>query len=160
MKRKILFIFVKLIIVEMFFLVLFWWIFGLARVQSNSMAPNINGGDLAFFYHLDKNYRIGDAVTLVRDGKRYFLRVAAVGGDTIDIKGDDVYVNGVPLDSDKETMGHFGENRTVFPFHVSDDELFLIGDNHDEGGDSREFGAVKKSEIDGKILSILRTRGL
>ena len=87
MKRKILFIFVKLIIVEMFFLVLFWWIFGLARVQSNSMAPNINGGDLAFFYHLDKNYHIGDAVTLVRDGKRYFLRVAAVGGDTIDIKG-------------------------------------------------------------------------
>ena len=167
MKKKIIKLIIKLLIIEVSYFVLFFVIFGLSRTANNNMYPNINAGDLAFYYHLDKSCEPGDIVA-VKDGKkREFYRVVACAGDTVDINKDgDLIVNNLIADSEHIFAGSFIDmngniSGTVdFPYTVPQGGYFLINDNRDESGDSREMGAFGTDQIDGKVISILRTRGL
>ena len=49
---------------------------------------------------------------------------------------------------------------TVFPVQLAQDEVFVLGDNREYAQDSRDFGPVLHAEIHGKVISILRNRGL
>lgn len=40
--------------------------------------------------------------------------------------------------------------------NVKNGKVYLIGDNTEESTDSRNFGAVKKSEIIGKVIIVVR----
>ena len=152
---------VKIIIVESVIFILFFQIFGLARVKTNAMAPNMNGGDLAFFYHLDDNYEVDDVVTFINGDSRYFSRVVAKPGDTIDIKDGQIYVNNYPSDSIKVFTGELEGNDVVkYPYRLESDEVFVVNDNRDERFDSRALGAMKIKNIDGKVISIIRTRSI
>lgn len=152
---------IKIIIVESVIYILFFQIFGLARVKTNAMMPNINGGDLAFFYHLDNKYEIDDVVTYFNGDSRLYSRVIAKGGDTIEIKDDLIYVNSYPIDSIKIFSGELtGQDRVQYPYTVPSDEVFVINDNRDEKIDSRNLGSIKIKDLDGKVISIIRTRGL
>lgn len=146
---------------------LFFVVFGLSRTANNNMYPNINAGDLAFYYHLDKSCEPGDIVAVKNGKKRDFYRVMACAGDTVDISKDgDLIINGFISDSEHIFAGSFidtnGNIRGTldFPYTVPQNAFFLINDNRDEHGDSRELAAFDVGRIDGKVISILRTRGL
>ncbi len=151
----------KIIIVESVIYILFFMVFGLARVKTNAMSPNINGGDLALFFHLDKHYETDDIATYVEGGKRYFARVVAKEGDLVDLREGQIYVNNYPIDSNKVFTGEISADTTIrFPYRVGNGEVFLLNDNRDEGHDSRDLGSYKIEGLDGKVISIVRTRGL
>ena len=151
----------KIIIVEAVIYVLFFLVFGLARVKTNAMSPSINGGDLALFFHLDNNYETDDVATYIKDGKRLFSRVIAKAGDTVDVREGQFFVNGRPIDSAKAFIGEVGENsEIVFPYKVGENEVFLANDDRDEPADSRKYGAINIRDLDGKVISIVRTRGI
>ena len=167
MKKKIISLVIKILIIEAVYFVLFFVIFGFSRVSTNDMYPNINGGDLAFYYHLDKSCHAGDVVTVKRDGERQFLRVIACGGDEVTItSSNSILVNGSSLDIDREFSGSLVDlddnilGNTKYPYKVPDGYYFLVGDNRYEVNDSRSVGAYSESQIDGKVISILRTRGI
>jgi signal peptidase I len=48
----------------------------------------------------------------------------------------------------------------TYPYTVDDDSYFVLCDFRTNGYDSRTYGAVPKSTIDGKIITILRRRGI
>jgi len=151
----------KIIIIESVIYILFFMVFGLARVKSNAMSPNVNGGDLALFFHLDKNYETDDIATYVDEGKRYFSRVIAKAGDLVDVREGQIYVNNYPIDSTKIFTGDVTKETVIrFPYRVANGEVFLLNDNRDEGHDSRQLGSRKVEFLDGKVISIIRTRGL
>lgn len=167
MKRKIITLIIKIIAIEAVYFVLFFVIFGFSRVKSNAMYPNINGGDLAFYYHLDKSCHSGDVVTVKGQEERQFLRVIACGGDEVTITASNtILVNGSSLDIDREFSGSLVDiddnilGEIKYPYKVPEGYFFLVGDNRYELDDSRSFGAYPKNMIDGKVLSILRTRGI
>lgn len=167
MKRKIITLIVKIIAIEAVYFVLFFVIFGLSRVKTNGMYPNVNSGDLAFYYHLDKTCHAGDVVTVKREKERQFLRVIACGGDEVTItSSDSILVNGSALDIDREYSGSLVDiddnilGEMKYPYKVPEGYFFLVGDNRYELDDSRTFGAYPKNQIDGKVISILRTRGI
>ena len=163
MKRKVISLIIKIIVIELVYFVLFFIIFGFARVNSNNMSPNINGGDLALYYHLDKSCHPGDIIAIKEGGGRAFLRVVACGGDKVTMtESGKLQVNGAALDIDKVFTGKdkVNNNSIDYPYTVPDGYFFAVGDNRDEPNDSRTFGAYPPEDIDGKLISILRTRGI
>ncbi len=77
-------------------------------------------------------------------------RVIAVGGETVEIIDNTVYVDGGALDEpyldDGVRMSDFG------PETVPDGHVFVMGDNRQASQDSRRFGAISEDEIIGRAF--------
>jgi signal peptidase I len=77
-------------------------------------------------------------------------RVVAVGGETIEVRDNQVFIDGVPLDEPYVqpgvAMGDFG------PRAIGPDELFMMGDNRNESSDGRVFGPIPRDDVIGKAV--------
>ena len=137
------------------------------RVPSGSMRHTLQIGDhivtskLRFMYSPPKR---GDIVVfpLPRDPRKYFLqRVVGLGGETLEIRDKIVYINGHPLDEpyavhmDKHIFSSDIQPRdNLDPLTIPANALFVMGDNRDNSYDSRFWGVVQRSAIEGKATSI------
>lgn len=84
---------------------------------------------------------------------RYVKRVIGVPGDEVDIRDGQVYVNDIALD-EPYIKGDYTDARTQveYPLEVPDDQVFVLGDNRKASNDSRNFGCVDQSLIEGKVV--------
>ena len=85
----------------------------------------------------------------------------AVEGDTVDISEDGLIINGSLQQEDniyEDTQRY--EEGIDFPITLQEDEIFLLGDSRENATDSRIFGPVKTNETLGKVIMILRRRGI
>jgi signal peptidase I len=77
-------------------------------------------------------------------------RVVAVGGETIEIRDNQVFVDGVPID---EPYLYPGTDMPDFgPVTVPEGNVFVMGDNRNHSKDSRVFGAIPADSIVGKAF--------
>lgn len=131
---------------------------GLTTVQGSSMEPTLHTGDKLVIDKVSKltnKIERGDIIVFdstpenSRKDKVYFIkRVIGVGGDTINIKNGDVFVNGKEIDesyADKENAP------TNLIMTVPEGSYFVLGDNRDNSNDSRYFGTILHSQVSGKI---------
>lgn len=119
-------------------------------------------GDIITFY-LDENKG-----TVIDDLRRYIdkvifrdeesherliKRVIGVEGDIVDIKDGTVYVNGKEL-KESYTKGetYLDPDNIQTPVTVGKNELFVLGDHRTVSSDSREFGTIKLSQVEGKAI--------
>ena len=98
----------------------------------------------------------GDIVVFLPNGNEnthyYVKRVVAVGGDTVQIKNGQLYVNGLlykDVDYGKIEDAGIAEN----PVTLASNEFFTLGDNINNSEDSRSgnIGAVSRDNIIGKV---------
>ncbi|MBR0040198.1 MAG: signal peptidase I [Oscillospiraceae bacterium] len=143
-------------------IVLFRFVIGFSMVGGSSMEPMLHDGEIVLYLRLTREYCPGDVVSLrVPSGDYYVKRVAAVGGDRVELHGGQLYINGEPAD-DPWALGLTYEEKgaVIYPYTVTEGCLFLLGDNRAVSMDSRSFGEVNRRQIKGKILLRIGTGGI
>lgn len=126
-------------------------------IPSASMENTLLKGD---FLIADKlSYKLlghqpqrGDIIIFQYPGDRrkdYIKRVIGLPGDEIMVRDGTVYVNGTPL-----AEGYIKEHpdNPYGPKIVPADSYFMMGDNRNHSSDSRVWGAVPKTNIEGRAL--------
>lgn len=132
----------------------------LKRVKGVEMFPSLKDGDLALGFRLEREYRSGDVVLYEADGDLHFGRILTLGGNTVNISGNgSVQINGV-TESGEIVFPTDDPGTLDYPYQVPEGSYFILGDYRTEKEDSRIFGAIPKDSIKGKVISILRRRGL
>lgn len=152
---------VKLAVTLLMAWILLGVVFGAAVMRGEDMYPRIRDGDLMVYFRMQQEYRVGDVVTFMRDEQRYTGRIVAGGGDTVDISEEgELLVNGSVQSEEIFYPTEAVEGKVGFPCQIPEDSVFLLCDFRTNGTDSRIYGAVPITELDGKVITILRRRGI
>ncbi|MBU1077291.1 MAG: signal peptidase I [Spirochaetes bacterium] len=83
----------------------------------------------------------------------YIKRVIGLPGDIVHLKGDQLMINGKLLRElyvkNKDNIFYLNSI-----YEVPENKVFVLGDNRNNSGDSREFGYVPTESIIGKVFFI------
>nr|WP_296835496.1 signal peptidase I [uncultured Marvinbryantia sp.] len=135
-------------------------VFLITQVSGNGMFPALKDGDLVFAFRLQQEYAKKDVVVYEVDGQEYIGRIAARGTDvvTLDDSGT-LLVNGT-VQSGEILYPTYAEGELEYPYVVPEGCVFVLGDYRTQTVDSRTLGAVPMGDVRGKVITILRRRGL
>jgi signal peptidase I len=134
------------------------------RLPSSVMEPTINKWDRVLVNkaaYKKADPKRGDIIVFLypEDRSRIFLkRVIAFGGETVEIRNGDVYVNDelVQIPSIKNinyyNRGEYGQSGEKVM--VPEGNIYVLGDNSASSADSRYWGFVPKENIKGKVFVI------
>ena len=158
----------RLLLIIIILWVLLFKIVGLTHMPNDDMYPRMDAGDLVLFYRLDKDVRSQDVIVMEKETpdsekeELFIGRVVAIAGDTVDIdENDNLLINGNAVYESNifyKTPAYAGY--TKFPVTLGSDECFVLSDYRESGTDSRYFGPVKRSEIEGTVITIVRRNKL
>ena len=96
------------------------------------------------------------------EGKRYFGRVVAAGNDVVNIgETGSLIVNGTTQGGEIMFPTELREEDDLeYPFRVPEGCVYVLGDYRTNTKDSRDFGPIPLERVEGKLITILRRRGL
>jgi len=129
------------------------------EVRQRSMESTLLQGDRVLVSKID--YRVGmpergDIVVFQPTTDStipYVKRVAAVAGDSIDLRDGDLYINGIKTDYAGAHGATAAQSPAVtYPLKVPADSFFALGDNRLASSDSRSFGPQPDDRIIGKVI--------
>jgi signal peptidase I len=129
------------------------------RIPTSSMAQTLLPGEHVL---VDKATRVarpwhrGDVVLFraPRSGVLTLKRVVALAGDKVELRDGELFVNNRRVPEQYVVPGvldsvYFG------PKVVAQDEVFVLGDNRGNSLDSRRYGGVPVSQIEGRAVLVL-----
>jgi len=131
--------------------------------SSSAMETTLFKGDK---FMIDRNYyrqhpcQRDDLVVTLIEGVPTVKRAIALGGDTIEGRNKEVFLNGHVLDEPfayhPRGRGNVPEQDNFGPITVTAGKYFVMGDNRDSSRDSRmhDFGEVDQHAIVGRPLYI------
>ncbi len=105
----------------------------------------------------------GDVVICKYPGRteNFVKRLMAVPGDTIEVRSNVVYINGVALDEPYLTPSRNDDGFSMDPMTLTDDQYFVMGDNRDNSHDSRNYygygkpATLTRSQIIGHVRCVI-----
>lgn len=160
-KRDILGFFGRLAAAAVILWIVFTFVFGIAPMRGEDMYPRIRDGDLMLFFRMEKDYHIGDVVIFQKDGRRYTGRIVAMENDTVDMtEAGELLINGSVQQEEIFYPTQKSGVQIAFPCMVEEGSVFLLCDFRTNGNDSRGYGTVPVRQLDGKVITILRRRGI
>ncbi|MBA3006290.1 MAG: signal peptidase I [Proteobacteria bacterium] len=149
------------------------------KIPSGSMLPTLQIGDHLLVSKFSYGVRVpvigtslisrqgpahGDVVVFRFPRDRsldYIKRVVAIGGDSIEVRDKQVFLNGQQVENphahftSRDIMSSAAGPRDNFgPVTVPDGKIFVMGDNRDNSYDSRFWGFVDLQDVLGKALII------
>ena len=159
-KRLAINLMIKIAAIALAVWLVFIFVLGLTINYGNNMHPAVNDGDLVITLKLQRPY-LNAAVLYRHDGKTRTGRVVGLPGNVIDISGKgELLVNGAIASEDVYYPTKKAENSKVtYPYTVEEGKAFILNDYREDTDDSRAFGAIDLSEIDGPLILSLRRRG-
>ena len=132
----------------------------ITQAKGNGMYPAIKDGDLLFAFRLENALSKNDVVVYTAAEQRRVGRILGREGDVIPIDDSgDLLVNGTTQSGDILFPTYAKEGLT-YPFVVPEGSVFLLGDYRTQCEDSRDFGPVPKADVEAKVITILRRRGI
>ncbi|WP_010579838.1 signal peptidase I [Liquorilactobacillus vini] len=154
------------------------FLFGFVKVDGTSMYPNLQNNERVMLLKPAKikhnsvvvfnAYGIDHNNPEIQKNTKYVKRVIGMPGDTIEYRNDgQLYINGKRMPQSyitrkQRTSGtlhltpELSEAKGVTlgtgkSFKVPQNEYFVLGDNRKDSNDSRYYGFVPKSKIDGVV---------
>ena len=133
------------------------YIFNSTYVLGNSMHPTLHEKDRLFAVKVSLYFSEpdrGDIIVLEAPddpNKDYIKRVIGISGDKVQIKDGKVYLNDELLNEDYIEKDAYTMVYNVDTWLVPEGQVFVLGDNRDEGAskDSRYFGCVSLNQVKG-----------
>lgn len=148
-----------LFVVVILFALVHFFLATIFIVDGASMEPNFHTSELILvnrYQYLFGNPVRGDVAVMKFPGdpehKKYIKRIIGLPGDTIQISGGVVYLNGKRLDEKYLPVGLTTETDVNRKLLVG--EYFLMGDNRPNSSDSRIWGVADKRFLIGKASFI------
>ncbi|MBM3301125.1 MAG: signal peptidase I [Deltaproteobacteria bacterium] len=149
------------------------------KIPSGSMIPTLLVGDHILVNKLVYGIRIpfttlrwprlsepkrGDVIVFVYPEDRtkdFIKRVVAGGGETVEIRNKQVYIDGKPVASPYARFltntvipGELSPRDNMAPIRVPEGQLFVMGDNRDASHDSRWWKFVPVEDVKGEAFLI------
>ena len=145
------------------------YVCGKVTVDGNSMLNTLHDGDhlinekLTYYFEEPKRFDIvivTPYTTAARAGQEddyWVKRIVGMPGETIQIRGGQIYINGELLEGDIYGSGEIAYTCIAGEeYHIPEGEYFLIGDNRvgKKSYDSRyeEIGTFSRDQIVGKVV--------
>jgi signal peptidase I len=126
-------------------------------IPSGSMIPTLEIGDRVlinkFIYRFTEPHR-GDIIVFqsVDNPKEDLIkRVVGVPGDTIAVRGGKLFVNGEPQ-KEPYTNKKLPDRSFFAKTKVTNEHVFVMGDNRANSADSRVFGPLPEKNIEGEAF--------
>lgn len=139
--------------------VLLYIVGGVFVCHDNSSYPMIKDGDLCITYRLGA-LKQGDVIVYRINGENRFGRIIAAEGESVDIVSDYVTVNGYGVFEDTLYPTKSEGAGITFPYTVSENCVFVLNDHRIDISDSRTYGGVRLDDVQGKVIFIMRKRGI
>ncbi len=137
-------------------------------VSGESMMETLKEGDSLLVDKISYHFKDPERYDVIvfypkgRDVDEYYVkRIYGLPGETIQIKGDDIYINNEKIEDPYARDGTEDPGVAETPVKLGDDEYFVMGDNRQESLDSREPlvdgdpdapGMVKFENISGRVF--------
>lgn len=139
---------------------MFSQLFLLHRVSGLGMFPAVKDGDLALAYRLQSDYAKGDVV-LYRQNETLCLGRIVAGENDVVMMSDsgDLQINGT-TQGGEILYPTYAREAGEYPLQVPEGMVYVLGDYRTQARDSRDFGPVPLDDILGKVITIVRRRGL
>lgn len=150
----------RVLVLALAFWLVLTQLFCVMQAVGNEMFPAVKDGDLIIAYRLQQDYAKSDVVVYTVNGETRIGRIAARETDvvTLDDSGT-LLVNGTTQTGEILYPTYAGSNLS-YPYTVPEGCVFILGDYRTQAEDSREFGPVPMENVIGKVITILRRRGL
>ena len=133
-----------------------------------SMEPGLyNGQEILINHFLYKivSPKRGDVIVFLPNGNQnthyYVKRVVGLPGETVQIKDERLYINGVLAEEDEGYDKMADAGVTENEITLGSDEYFVLGDNRNNSEDSRSgnIGPIKRDNIIGKAWFHMASAG-
>ncbi len=136
------------------------FVFEPVKVDGGSMLDTLSNGEIMFVtkpeYIWGNPARDDVIICHYPNRTEYFVkRVIAIPGDTIEIKGTDVFVNDALVDESFLSVNRNRYDHTMAKTTLGEDEYFVMGDNRDNSNDSRAVGPLHRDQIVGHVRYVL-----
>ena len=150
----------RILLIVLLGLLIFTKVFLITQASGNEMFPSVKDGDLLLAFRAQKTYAKNDVVVYTDGENAYVGRIAALEGDvvTLDDSGT-LRVNGT-AQTGEILFPTYPDKALTYPYKVPAASVFLLGDHRSVAIDSRVHGAVALEQVEGKVITILRRRGL
>jgi len=130
-------------------------------VDGKSMMDTLKDGENLLVEKVSYHFSDPDRFDVIvfyphgRDSADYYIkRIIGLPGETVQIKGEDIYIDGEKLEENfgKDPIAEPGMAEK--PIKLGEDEFFVLGDNRTVSEDSRyeEVGPVKRENIEGRAV--------
>ena len=158
-KRYALEFFIKIAITAAVVVILLVFVVGVHVNHGNASYPMIKDGDLVITYKLGKP-DLGEEIAYRHDGELRFGRIVAKAGDEVEITDQCLKVNGYNVVEDVVYPTTAEGAVITFPYIVPEGAVFVLNDFRSDPEDSRTYGAIPRSDVEGEVIFIMRRRGI
>lgn len=134
--------------------------FFVTQAKGNGMFPAVKDGDLLLGYRLQTEYAKDDVVRYRVGDATYVGRIVARENDVVTLSDSGTLLVNGTVQAGEILYPSYAKEGIEYPYRVEEGCVFIMGDYRTQTQDSRDFGSIPLDDVEGKVITFLRRRGL